>query len=291
MGLVVLPGEDLDLGLLRVAGEHAAGADAQLARVAADPVGAVHEARRHIRSLRALIRILRPLWGEEESGAARGALRAAAALLSPHRDAHAQIAALDRLAEAIGVGGRSEMEWVRPVLAASLERSTMALADQAGDARALLAGCAVRLRMADGGAERPRVDIARAVAKSAGRARKSFRKAREHPRPECVHDLRKRCKDIREQVRALVPVDPKPLGRIEGGYDRVCTLLGETRDLEMLRDSLAGIGPELPEAGPLIELLRSAAAERAADCTEHALRRARKATRRGARKLGGLLGS
>lgn len=287
MGFVVEPGEPIEAGLVRVASATAGSALEWLAALDRDPVGAVHEARRNIRAIRALLRLLRPVLGEEVAGPERERLRQAAGLLSPHRDAHVQLATFEQLTGGVDPAEAARLEWIRRLLGAELERSCGPLPEHAAAAGALVS--AFRDTLASRGPEFECGVVRKALRRSARRVRRSRRRAHEDPTPERLHELRKRCKDTREQLRALMPVEPKILGRLERRYDRVCALLGEARDLQMLGESLGAIGRQLPEAGPLLQRIRTLAAERERLLIGKGLRHARRATAYRPKKLAAVL--
>ncbi|QCK85384.1 CHAD domain-containing protein [Phreatobacter aquaticus] len=187
-----------------------------------DPVTAVHQARRHIKRARSLLRALKPL-AESKAGLENGRLRAVAHALAPLRDAHAmQIAA-----ETIGAARPALPEAAVAVDLPSLAR---ALARQAKS----IAGLAA--------ADAPKHFLARAVARFYGRARKAFRAYLAEPESERLHEARKRIKDCLHLVEALGVLRPKGSDPRPKRLAMLGDLLGELRDLDLLAARLGRAG-------------------------------------------------
>ena len=179
-----------------------------------DPVTAVHQARRHIKRARSLLRALKPLAAgpvDRESGR----LRAIAQALAPLRDAHAMEAAAETIGAARPALAEAAVAVDLPSLARALARQAKAIA-----------------RLSAAGA--PKDFLPRAVADFYGQARKAFRVYRDEPEAERLHDARKRIKDSLHLIEALGPLRPK------GSHPRprrlavLGELLGELRDLDLL---------------------------------------------------------
>lgn len=292
MAFVVERDEPLAGGLVRVGRDLADSALAHLGRIDEDPEGAVHEARRNIRSLRAVLRLVRPLVGEEVYQRDKERLRSAGGILSPHRDADVQLAAFDRLAEgADGPERGDEPRWIRRLLAARVTKPETTPADAAAEAAGLLRQTRTALDAWGEGLGDEGQAVRGAAVHAAERARKRYKRARKDPSAEALHELRKRCKDIRDQLRILLPLDERALGKLEQRYDRVCDLLGEARDFRLLSESLGAVRCELPEAGACVEALRLSADERARELNKKGLKKAERAARKGPGKVAKALGA
>lgn len=266
----------------RVASELAASALAHLDRIGEDPVGAVHEARRNIRSLRALVRLLRGALGEERYAPASAALRDAAHALSPRRDAHVVLGAFDTIAAKLPDELRGEADRLRAALARATDcaepidrQASAASARIGGFVESLGAWSAPPAGFEDAAAE--------GLRRCARRARRRYRDARAEPTPERLHELRKHCKDVREQLRILLPLKPGRFASLSATYDAACDRLGEERDLHLLGQTLATI-PE-SEARRARAEVAEAARLRRVEMTVRGLREAHEATRSSPREL------
>ncbi len=288
MAFEVGRGEAAGAALERVARELARSALDHLARAGEDPVGAVHEARRNIRSLRALLRLLRGPLGEERYAQEAAILRDAARLLSPQRDAHVVMGLFDRLIEELPEPERIAAAPLRDRITRHMDRGRT-VAEQAAEAATLVAafeGSLSEWAGALAGAEDAASDGIRSCAR---RARRRWREAAEDPLPERLHELRKRCKDVREQLRILRPLKPGPLGKLERRYGRACDRLGEGRDLHLLGETLCAVAREAPESAGAVARVVQIAAARRAELIGPGLRKARSATRSSPRKLAGVV--
>ena len=77
------------------------------------------------------------------------------------------------------------------------------------------------------------------------RARKSFRKAREKPSDERLHEWRKRSKDLWYQLRLIRRAWPAVISAMADEAHRLSDLLGDDHDLVVLRDHVDGAGTTL----------------------------------------------
>ena len=91
--------DDVPSSVRTCAREQLAGAVERLERAEEDPVKAVHEARKHLKKTRALLRLVRPALGTRAYRRENDALRDAGLALSGTRDADVLVATADKLAE------------------------------------------------------------------------------------------------------------------------------------------------------------------------------------------------
>lgn len=197
-----------------------------------DHVKAVHQARRHIKRARSLLRALRPL-ARTEIARENALLRAFAHALAPLRDAHA----LDEAARAVGASGPAA--------------SQSGLVDLTALGRALQRQGKVIVRLPLDRA--PKRFLAKAVRRSYRAARKAFRAYEARPEAEPLHEARKRIKDCLHLVEALAPIRPKGAHPKPGKLDQLGELMGSIRDLDLLAQRLRR------EAAPSHKLERIAA--------------------------------
>jgi CHAD domain-containing protein len=198
-----------------------------------DPEGAVHEARKDIKKTRALLRLYRSSLGDATYRNENRALRDAGRALSGMRDA-------DVLLETIG--GLAE-RYSGPVPAASFDAAREQLGagdmpepsvDESVDtARELLAG--VLARVDDWTFGRSGWSPAlKGLQRSYARGRREFERAADDPSDECLHEWRKRVKDLRYQQQLLRDAWPQVIGAQAKAAKALAELLGDDHDLALL---------------------------------------------------------
>lgn len=271
MPCVVEADRPLARALARVGRGLVAAARDSLSHVGDDPVLAVHDARRDIRSARAVLRLMRRVLGEEAYREQNEVLGRAARLLSPHRDAHVLAGAFDRLLVGAGDPDPARSPALRGLLAV----------DSAPDEGSLVmasASALVELERFDAAVESwPRTGDDLGTAIAAGfehclrRSRKSARRAEAEPTGPNLHELRKRSKDVRDQLRVLMPRAPGRFARLERRFSRVTDLLGDGRDQLLLAEALGRVGASHVSLAGAAGALREAALARHRGLTERAL--------------------
>ena len=198
------------------------------------PDTAVHDARKDIKKLRSLLRLMRPDLGATVVGRENAALRDASALLAASRDAAALAetvqalaeryvgrvphAAFTALAEGVGAGGE----------------------EPAGDPAALEAGAAaladIRERVAGWPLERCDWRTARrGLHRTYRRGRDALATVDDDPTTQHLHDWRKRAKDLWYQQRLIADAWP-PILKAQANQARLLTqIIGDDHDLSELR--------------------------------------------------------
>ena len=241
--------DDVATSARACAREQLAGAIERLERADDDPVVAVHEARKHLKKARALLRLVRPALGTKAYRRENDALRDVALALSGTRDADVLVQTAEALAE--HATGRLPAD--------TFEQLGAALAAEAADGRAgddgvpQLAAVLEALRaterrveawpLEDAGWEQVLEGVARAYA----RGRDAFAVARAEPAPELLHAWRKRAKDLWYHHRLLAPAWPGMLGAQAEEAHVLSELLGDDHDLAVLAGRVAdGAAPLTP---------------------------------------------
>ncbi len=241
--------DDVATSVRACAREQLAGAIGRLERFDQDPVVAVHEARKHLKKARALLRLVRPALGGKAYRRENDALRDAGLALSGTRDADVLVQTAEALAE--HAAGQLPAD--------TFEQLGAALAAEAADGRAGEGGApqlaavietlrAAELRveawpLGDTGWEQVLEGVARAYA----RGRDAFADARAEPTPELLHAWRKRAKDLWYHQRLLAPAWPGVLGAQAEEAHVLSELLGDDHDLAVLAARLAdGAAPLTP---------------------------------------------
>ncbi|HWF34854.1 MAG TPA: CHAD domain-containing protein [Solirubrobacteraceae bacterium] len=253
------PGEPVRDGVRRCSREQLDRAVEELTDgIRADPVEAIHEARKALKKQRSLLRLARAAFPAAERRQEASVFREAARKLSGSRDADVMITALDDLAE------RFRGTVSQPTLAAARER-LVARRDEERD-RATRSGTTAAVAI-DLRAARRRVDdwklrrggwaaLAPGLERTYRRGRDAFTLAEAEPTPEHLHDWRKRVKDVWYQLRLLRPLSESTMCGQADEAHRLSELLGDDHDLWVLREALSTMDGEAgADLGPLVRVI------------------------------------
>jgi CHAD domain-containing protein len=230
--------EPLATGVRRVACEEIAGIlqDLHACMGGGDPAKPVHDARKHLKKLAALLRLLRPAIGEEAFVREGGCFRRAARRLAGARDAEVCVATLQSLA-------KSAEEEARPALEEAHRAFATALVQHRQPARRTLESIAAALIEAAANVRAWEIEArgAKALAKGVEllyrRARKAGRKAAENPSTEGLHRWRQRTKEFGAALRLLRGMGNRRLSRLVETAQELSELLGDDHDLAVLADT------------------------------------------------------
>ena len=241
MSLELKKGESFCEGLQRIARKQI---DGSLEWLAGQHQGsrdeAVHEVRKSLKKLRALLRVVRPVVGEEIYRAENVHLRDAGRLLAEIRDANILIETLAALTSECERPTEDLLAGVRGALEADLRAArTRVLEEQNA-----LAGVAAALRES-----RERIgdwtdvpdrwrSLGKGLTDTYGRAKAAFRQAEGTPTVETFHEWRKQAKYLRYQSEMLLPIWPGRLEEMVAEMHQMTDLLGRDHDLAVLRQKL-----------------------------------------------------
>jgi len=226
--------EELSAGLQRVAAGRAEKALERL-REKDDRAEAIHGARKDMKKLRTVLRLVRDKLPEELCAEQDQRFGDAARALSASRDAEVKLETLDALAEGDGrLPEEAAMVW-REILDRDREA-----ADHTADGEAALglieAGLArIREWPLEGDSW---TLIAGGVKRSYRRGRQAMAAAEEDRSEESLHQWRKRAKDLWYELRLLSGAWSRPLGAAAEEAHRLTDLLGDHHDLALLRADL-----------------------------------------------------
>ncbi|MEA2299855.1 MAG: hypothetical protein QOE44_390 [Solirubrobacteraceae bacterium] len=240
----------------------------------ADPVEAVHEARKSLKKTRAALRMVRTGLGKRVYRQENRALRDAARLISGARDADVMVETVEKLADRYVARLPADDFTLRDHL--RVQAATSRAAGGAGSGRTEVVGVldGVAGRIEDWPLEQADwTTVAGGMEVAYRRGRRAFAAVEEDPTVEHLHDWRKRVKDLWYHQRLVSPAWP---GVIEAQADeahRLSELLGDDHDLAVLAglfaDDEAGTRPPVPvDPGPLLGLI----AERRAEIQGEAVR-------------------
>jgi CYTH domain-containing protein/CHAD domain-containing protein len=245
--------EPAPAGIRRIAAGRAAKARKRLGEVdGEDAATAIHGARKDLKKLRSVLRLVREGLGEKLYGEQNRRYRDAGRLLSDTRDAEVRVETLEGLERRFGE------QFPRAAAApwrAELERERYAAAADAGGE------VAERVERAAAEVDAGRNEIglweldedswklvAPGVLKAYARGREALKEVREDPRAENVHEWRKRAKDLWYQLRILRELWPRVLGETAEAAHDLADLLGDHHDLAVLAEDLEGRDVLEPEA-------------------------------------------
>ncbi len=247
----------------RIAAEQIDGALRGLSRGDRDLAPRIHEARKAVKKLRGLIRLLRPSFAAYRME--NDALRAAGHAIATLRDAQVMLITYDAMARVAGVADPV----LRQSLAARITRAETPeiLAAAVQDFSARMAAIRDRSQQwkvkgagfdaLEGGLERT-FAAARIAQRAAARAPDD---------PEAVHTWRKRVKDHWYQVRLLCPIWPDMMQPIVTAADTLGEVLGDHNDLSTLIAAL----PPGPNTAAIVQAAQ--ARQTALRATAHPLSR------------------
>ena len=235
---------------------------------------AVHEARKSLKRLRALLRLSRGAIDDQRYRRENVVFRDVGRALSGTRDARVMLDTLDSLTERYkqslqeGVWAR-----LRESLAEAAQHSSTTDTDQTGNLTEVLSDARTRVGSwplpHDGGPE----SFASGFAQVYRRGRRAHKKASSQLDSSTLHELRKRAKDLWHAAQLLEPVCPSQMKELKRGAHRLSDLLGEDHDLAVLREHVAGTpelltGVELELLTALIRLRQEALRDQALACAD-----------------------
>ena len=284
------------------------------------PETAVHELRKSLKRLRALLRLLEPRLGEDTFAREDAALRGSAKKLAGARDSDVLLATLDALIERHPrkLEGRGGVLRLRAHLLSERERARRETLGDAGvraEVLAELQACRVRVsawRLDDhGGVELVQPGLTRLYRQGRGRYRRAA-----HGRGDAAHALhrwRKRVKELRYAAQMLLldegqepTVRPKRgrdrrrwarsrkdaawLRRVERRADKLGEILGDEHDLAVLGEYVRaqrtrGAGAGARSGARSRKLLRKLIARRRRELRKAALREGERLYRRSPQKF------
>jgi CYTH domain-containing protein/CHAD domain-containing protein len=236
------PDESAAEGLQRVARGRAEKAAARLREAEAEGLpDAIHGARKDLKKLRAVLRLVRADLGEKRFRAENRCFRDAGRLLSDCRDAEVKLATLKGLEERFGgeLPPAAALSWGE---ALSTERA--AIATTADEISAKIALAIEKIE--GGGARIPAWKLKRDSWKliepgldhSYREGREALRRAQKDRDPDSVHEFRKRAKDLWYELRLLAGSWPGLLEKSAAQAHQLSELLGDHHDLAVLTEDL-----------------------------------------------------
>ena len=255
MGNGISPGEHVGDSVRRLAHDRLQPAVEALKRSpGGDLDEVVYDVRKRCRKVRALLRLVRADVGDELYKRENDALRAAARVLSPVRDAAVLVEVHDGVVAAGGISPGGFRDFL-------VERHEHLKGD-------LLAGDELPLVCERLAAVLERTEVwpitssewgglGAGVERGYRRGRKAMAAAYADPGTERFHEWRKRVKYLRHQMEYLEGLWPEVIGAGVESAQALSRILGEAHDLAVLRDALADAGVDTEREAPLLELIDS----------------------------------
>ena len=225
--------EPFEEGCRRIAREQIERAQSQL-KGSGDPVVAVHETRKSLKRLRALLRLIRPALGEDAYRAENAHVREIGRLLSSTRDRHVLIETIAKLEAAPGAARKSLCQAVRDVLNGSNGgESPMVDAAAIKQAQSRLAEAGKRfgrLRLSGKGFE----IIGTGLEAGYRKARRAFHTAYVERTDESFHEWRKSTQQHWRHMALLSRAWTECIGARVAEARRLSQILGDDHDLALL---------------------------------------------------------
>jgi CHAD domain-containing protein len=250
-------------GLRRAARDELMDAIANLRDRDRDPGTAVHEARKDLKKVRAVLRLTRERLGNDRFRPQNRRLRDAGRNLASARDAEVKLETLGSLADRFCDEAPKSLV---AELSSELERELDQLRG-AGDDRALEAAAATTIEQIEAGLaeiEDWPLDgrgwslVKDGLMQSYKSGRAAFRDTLESPTPAKVHEWRKRGKDLWYHLRLVSDAWPEVIGALADTAHELSDLLGDHHDLEVLAHDVrerAGDEPDSGERDALLEVI------------------------------------
>jgi CHAD domain-containing protein len=203
----------------------------------------VHESRKCLKKVRAVLRLVRPAIGKKTYRHENTALRDAARPLTEVRDARILVDTFDKIVKQRGrhAPGRSFTAMRKELV--SHQRGVRQRVIEGEQAFAAVASAVDRAlgRLDDWVKVHDSWwSVGEGVERVYRRGRQALAAVRRKPTVEYLHEWRKQAKYLRYQLDLLRPLAPKALTPLAKTIDRLGDLLGDDHDLAVLRREVAG---------------------------------------------------
>ena len=229
--------ETIPAGIRRIARQQLGGALGEIGGITSgEEATAVHETRKHIKKIRAVLRLVRNEIGDGIYREEDDRLRAIARALSAARDARVQLQVLEKLSVC---PGQESTPFPKTATALHQEIATASetFGMQRGAAETTLQGIGDRLEgwpLEKLGID----DLCAALRRSYRRGRKGFLGVNSDPIPENFHTWRKRVKDLWYQTLILQDLNPEVMREIAEAARTLGRQLGDLHDLALYHSRL-----------------------------------------------------
>lgn len=207
----------------------------------AETADAVHGARKDMKKLRTVLRLLRDELGSKRYKRENARFRDAARALSETRDAEVKLETLDALVEQEDEWPQEAFESWRKILDRDREAVTNAARDEpaVSEAISLIETGLEEIRGWELEGDSWKL-IDAALIRTYRRGRRAMKAASRRRREADFHEWRKRAKDLWYELRLLSGAWPGPLEATAEEAHHLTELLGDHHDLALLREDLRG---------------------------------------------------
>lgn len=234
-------GETIRESVLRIINEELGGAREHLSRTGESKESAVHEARKSLKKVRAILRLLRPSLGAKTYQLNNTRLRDIGRSLSELRDAEALLEILDQLKERYQkqLDGMT-LQHARDALAAREQQHKQAMQQQNAWAElqqqlTQVSDDAPSWALPD---SRDFDALSEGLERAIREGRKAMAAAYDDPSPDKFHAWRKRVKDHWYHLRVLEKLWPEVMKGYADGVKQLEQALGDDHNLALLFDTI-----------------------------------------------------
>lgn len=203
---------------------------------------AIHQARKGLKKLRALLRLVRTQLGKEDYHRENACFRDAGRVLSTMRDAQVRLSTLEDLTEhfADHLSTKDPFAKVHKALKADYQaarKQMLGQEDAMAKAAALIQAAQTRietwpLKECDWS------DLSKGLKRIYKQGNQGFIATLEHPSSENFHNWRKRGKDLWYHLRLLRPIWPEVMKPLASQAKQLGDALGDDHDLAVLQQTL-----------------------------------------------------
>ena len=217
---------------------------------------AVHETRKSLKRLRAIVRLARDELGDEAYRRENVAFRDAGRRLGGARDSQVLLETLDGLTDRNADQAPPErFERFKRTLVGQHGAAQRRLHDGAAVAEVLSELRRARVRVGDWQPERDGLAVlAPGFKRIYRRGRRAYRTARQEPSTENLHELRKRAKYLWYAAQIVRAAAPKKMKRIARRAHELSDLIGKDHDLALLAERANQRRDRLPDESAADEL-------------------------------------
>jgi CHAD domain-containing protein len=285
-------GHPLDEEIRRVAigrADHAL--EALREDLAKEPEEAVHTARKDLKKLRSLLRLVRSGLGDDAYSSANDELRAAGQALGGIRDVDVMLETLEKVTEDSGELG--EAPSVTALRSDLLDRRARAH-HGAGPSRAAEEASSRIEAVAAGFPDWPDAlpeALAPGLERAYRRGRKRMREAEGDPTTERLHEWRKRAKDHWYHLRVVRDAWPQELQARADEVHRLTDLVGDDHDLAILAGEVQSAGESSDDRADLLAAIDRRRADLQAEAFKLGARVYAEKPKAFARRMEALLGA
>lgn len=230
--------ETVPVGIKRIADEQIESSIHQLTRnITANRAEAIHDARKHFKKLRALVRLVRDEVGHDAYKQENTCFRDAGRELSDVRDAQVRVETLDDLLDHYQDSINSkQFDGIRQVLVEAYEAERKSETPNQKEIVKIVADLkAAQARIQAWGIDNEWAALRGGLHRVYERGYQGFLRAGEQSTSENLHEWRKRVKYLWYHLRILSPTWPEPLKVLKKRTKKLADLLGDDHDLAVLR--------------------------------------------------------